>query len=173
MNSGSGAADDLAARDVAFMALALEEARAALAHDDVPVGAVVVRGDEVLARAHNRREADADPTAHAELLAVRAAAAAIGSWRLDGCVLYVTLEPCFMCAGALVNARLPRLVFGATDPKAGAVGSLADVARDARLNHRLSVTSGVEAEACGAVLRAFFAARRGRRDAAADGAPPT
>lgn len=157
------------ARDAAFMAQALDEARAALRHDDVPVGAVVVRGEEVLARAHNRREADADPTAHAELLAVRAAARALGSWRLDGCTLYVTLEPCFMCAGALVNARLPRLVFGATDPKAGAVGSLADVPRDARLNHRLLVTSGVAAEACGAVLKAFFAARRGPRDA---GDPP-
>lgn len=157
----AGAAD--AALDLRFMALALDEARAALAHDDVPVGAVVVRGDEVVARAHNRREADADPTAHAELLAVRAAAAALGSWRLDGCTLYVTLEPCFMCAGALVNARLPRLVFGATDPKAGAVGSLADVARDARLNHRLAVTSGVEADACGALLKAFFSARRPRR----------
>ncbi|MBL9087425.1 MAG: nucleoside deaminase [Planctomycetia bacterium] len=150
------------------MALALDEARAALVHDDVPVGAVVVRGDEVVARAHNRREADADPTAHAELLAVRAAAAALGSWRLDGCTLYVTLEPCFMCAGALVNARLPRLVFGATDPKAGAVGSLADVARDARLNHRLSVTSGGEADASAALLTAFFSARRPRR-----ASPPT
>lgn len=164
MTSPAGAAGDAdGPRDARFMALALDEARAALVHDDVPVGAVVARGDEVVARAHNRREADADPTAHAELLAVRAAAAALGSWRLDGCTLYVTLEPCFMCAGALVNARLPRLVFGATDPKAGAVGSLADVARDARLNHRLSVTSGVEADASAALLKAFFSARRPRR----------
>ncbi len=126
------------------------------------MGAVVVRGGEVLARAHNLRETNADPTAHAEVLAVREAAAKLGSWRLDDCTLYVTLEPCFMCAGALVNARLPRLVFGAPDPKAGAVGRLADVARDARLNHRIAVRSGVSADACGAVLKTFFGARRGR-----------
>jgi len=150
------------ADDLRFMALALVEAEAAARAGEVPVGAVVVRAGEILARAHNLREATDDPTAHAEVLAVRAAAARIGSWRLDGCVLYVTLEPCFMCAGALVNARLPRLVFGAPDPKAGAVGSLADVVRDARLNHRVEVSSGVLAQACGDVLKAFFAGRRGR-----------
>lgn len=141
---------------------ALVEARAALAHDDVPVGAVVVSGGEVIAAAHNRREVDTDPTAHAELLAVRAAAAALGSWRLDGCTLYVTLEPCTMCAGALVMARLPRLVYGAADPKAGAVGSLYDLVREPRLNHRVEVTSGVLAEECGQLLTRFFRARRAR-----------
>lgn len=145
-----------------WMARALDEARAAAAHLDVPVGAVVVREGDILAAAHNRREIDQDPTAHAELLAVRDAAAAIGTWRLDGCTLYVTLEPCTMCAGALVLARLPHLVFGATDPKAGAVGSLYDVARDARLNHRVEVTAGVMADECGTELRAFFQAARAR-----------
>ena len=149
------------AEDERWMAMALEEARAAASEGEVPVGAVVVRGGELLARAHNRRETAADPTAHAEVLAIREAAAGLGTWRLDDCILYVTLEPCFMCAGALVNARVERLVFGAMDPKAGAVGSLADVVRDARLNHRMAVTSGVMAEACGAALRAFFVARRG------------
>jgi tRNA(adenine34) deaminase len=146
--------------DRIWMDHALAEAKAALAHDDVPVGAVVVAAGEVVAAAHNRREVDADPTAHAELLAVRAAARKLGSWRLDGCVLYVTLEPCTMCAGALVLARLPRLVFGATDPKAGAVGSLYDLAREPRLNHRVDVTGGVMAEECGAVLTRFFRAKR-------------
>ena len=152
-----------------WMQQALEQARLAVEHDDVPVGAVVVRDGEMVAAAHNRREVDADPTAHAELLAVRAAAAALGSWRLDGCSLYVTLEPCAMCAGALVLARLPQLVFGATDPKAGAVGSLFDIARDPRLNHRVEVTGGVLADECGALLRTFFRARRPRsgRDAPA------
>lgn len=139
---------------------ALAAARRALAHDDVPVGAVVVRDGAVLAEAHNRREIDQDPTAHAEILALRAAAAELGSWRLDGCTLYVTLEPCTMCAGAMVLARLPELVFGAEDPKAGAVGSLYDVARDARLNHRVEVTAGVMADECGMVLREFFKWRR-------------
>jgi tRNA(adenine34) deaminase len=143
-----------------WMDRALSEARAALEHDDVPVGAVIVHDGEVLAQAHNRREVDRDPTAHAEVLALRAAAAALESWRLDGCVLYVTLEPCTMCAGAMVLARLPELVFGATDPKAGAVGSLYDVARDPRLNHRIAVTGGVMDAECGAVLRQFFTARR-------------
>lgn len=146
--------------DRIWMDHALAEAKAALAHDDVPVGAVVVAQGKVIAAAHNRREADADPTAHAELLAVRAAAGTLGSWRLDGCDLYVTLEPCTMCAGALVLARLPRLVFGATDPKAGAVGSLYDLAREPRLNHRIDVTGGVMAEECGAVLTRFFRAKR-------------
>jgi tRNA(adenine34) deaminase len=150
-----------------WMEQALEEARRALEHDDVPVGAVVVRDGEVLARAHNRREADADPSAHAELLALRAAARRLGSWRLDGCTLYVTLEPCTMCAGALVLARLPELVFGADDPKAGAVGSLYDVPRDERLNHRVAVTSGIMADDCGVLLKRFF------RDRRVTGRPPS
>lgn len=144
-----------------WMALALAEAEAAAAHDDVPIGAVVVSGDRVIAAAHNRREMDQDPTAHAEILALRQAAAALGRWRLAGCTLYVTLEPCTMCAGALVLARLDRLVFAADDPKAGAVGALYDVPRDPRLNHQVQVIRGVCAEVAGARLRAFFAARRG------------
>lgn len=139
---------------------AIAEADAAAAHDDVPIGAVVVRDGEVVGRGHNRREVDQDPTAHAEILALREAAATIGSWRAEGCTLYVTLEPCTMCAGALVLARLPRLVFAADDPKAGAVGALYDVPRDPRLNHQVEVVRGVLAEECGDLLRAFFRARR-------------
>jgi tRNA(adenine34) deaminase len=137
------------------MRLALEEARAAASGGDVPVGAVVARGDEVVAR-----EREQDPTAHAEILALRKAARAVGSWHLEGCTLYVTLEPCAMCAGALVLARLDRLVLGAADPKAGFAGSLGDIVRDGRLNHEVEVTVGVLAEECGEVLRAFFAERR-------------
>ena len=147
--------------DRELMARALEEARAALEHDDVPIGCVVARGDEVLARAHNARERDQDPTAHAEVLALRAAAAALGSWRLDGCTVYVTLEPCVMCAGAIVLARAERLVYGAPDPKAGAVRSLYNVADDSRLNHRVAVTTGVLEEESGELLRAYFSAKRG------------
>jgi tRNA(adenine34) deaminase len=150
----SGDADDR------MMRLALEEARAAGAEGDVPVGAVVVRGDEVVGRASNAREREQDPTAHAEILALRKAARAIGNWHLEGCTLYVTLEPCAMCAGALVLARLDRLVLGAPDPKAGFAGSLGDIVRDGRLNHEVEVTVGVLAEECGEVLRAFFAERR-------------
>ena len=142
------------------MRLALEEARAAGAEGDVPVGAVVARGDEVVARAGNAREREQDPTAHAEILALRQAARAVGSWHLEGCTLYVTLEPCAMCAGALVLARIDRLVLGAPDPKAGFAGSLGDIVRDGRLNHEVEVTVGVLAEECGEVLRAFFAERR-------------
>ena len=142
------------------MRVALEEARAAGAEGDVPVGAVVARGDEVVARAGNAREREQDPTAHAEILALRQAARAVGSWHLEGCTLYVTLEPCAMCAGALVLARIDRLVFGAPDPKAGFAGSLGDIVRDGRLNHEVEVTVGVLAEECGEVLRAFFAERR-------------
>ena len=142
------------------MALAVAEARRALDHDDVPIGAVVVREGTVIAARHNERELSGDPTAHAEILALRDAAAAVGTWRLDGCTLLVTLEPCFMCAGAVVNARLGRLVYGATDPKAGAVGSLYDVPADRRLNHRPPVTGGVLATECGDLLRSFFASRR-------------
>jgi|SRR5659263_31683 len=144
------------------MARALTLARAAAADDDVPVGAVVVGPDgEVLGEGRNRREADGDPTAHAEVLALRAAARRRGTWRLDDCTLVVTLEPCTMCAGAIVLARLPRVVFGAWDPKAGAAGSIRDVLRDARLNHRVEVVGGVMEEECGAVLREFFEPRRG------------
>ncbi len=141
-------------------ALALAEAAAAL--DEVPVGAVVYRGEQVIAEAHNRRELDQDPTAHAELLALRAAAAVLGSWRLEDCAIAVTLEPCPMCAGALVNARVGRLVYGAGDPKMGCVRTLHRLCDEPRFNHRLSVVAGVEAEACGAVLRRFFRAKRGR-----------
>lgn len=143
-----------------WMDEALAEARAAEAHGDVPVGALVVHRGEVIARAHNERELRQDPTAHAEMLAVRAAARELGSWRVEGCVLYVTLEPCAMCAGALVLARLPMLVFGATDPKAGAVGSLMDIARDDRLNHRVEVVSGIREQECGDLLRRFFHRQR-------------
>ena len=131
--------------------------------DDVPVGAVILdEAGAILARARNRREADRDPTAHAEIVAIRQAAAALGRWRLTGLTLVVTLEPCTMCAGAVTAARLGRLVYGAEDPKAGAVGSLWDVLRDRRLSHRPEVIGGVLADECGAVLREFFAARRQR-----------
>ena len=144
------------------MATALELARLAPAHGDVPVGAVVVRADgEVVGVGANDREGAGDPTAHAEVLALRAAAAALGGWRLAGCTLVVTLEPCTMCAGALVLARVDRVVYGADDPKAGAVGSLWDVVRDRRLNHRPEVTAGVRAEESATLLRAFFRAQRG------------
>jgi len=152
--------DDTRATDERMMRFALEEARAAAAGGDVPVGAVVARADAVVARAGNARERDRDPTAHAEILALRRASAALGSWHLEGCTIYVTLEPCAMCAGALVLARVDRLVFGAPDPKAGFVGSLGDLARDERLNHVVDVTAGVLAEECGEVLRAFFRERR-------------
>lgn len=142
------------------MQLAIEEAGQAPAHGDVPVGAVLVRAQELIARGHNRREVDTDPTAHAEVLVLRAAAATLGTWRLDGCTLYVTLEPCTMCAGAVVLARLGTLVFGADDPKAGAVGALYDVPRDPRLNHRVEVVRGVEAADSAELLRAFFRSRR-------------
>ena len=146
------------------MASALELARLAPAHGDVPVGAVVLAADgAVVGSGHNDREGAGDPTAHAEVLALRAAAAAVGSWRLTGCTLVVTLEPCTMCAGALVLARVDRVVYGAADPKAGAAGSLWDVVRDRRLNHRPEVVAGVLADECGAVLRAFFEDRRGLR----------
>jgi tRNA(adenine34) deaminase len=144
-----------------WMRAALEEARAALGHGDVPVGAVVVGpAGEELGRGRNRREQTGDPTAHAELEALRAAAGALGSWRLDGCSLVVTLEPCAMCAGALVQARVARLVFGADDPRAGAVTSLFDLVRDPRLPHRVEVQRGVLAADCAEVLRAFFRGRR-------------
>jgi tRNA(adenine34) deaminase len=145
------------------MRLALDEARIALAGGDAPVGALVVDPTgEVIGRGHNRRETEHDPTAHAEVLALRAAARAVSGWRLDGCTLVVTLEPCTMCAGALVLARVTRLVFGAYDEKAGAVGSLWDLVRDRRLNHRPEVVAGVLADESGALLRAFFEQHRER-----------
>ncbi len=143
------------------MRLALEEARAAAPYGDVPVGALVLDpSGAVLARARNRREEDADPTGHAEVVALRLAGRARGDWRLTGCTLVATLEPCTMCAGAAVLARVDRVVFGAFDPKAGAVGSLWDVVRDRRLNHRPEVVAGVLAEECGALLHGFFGSHR-------------
>ncbi len=149
--------DDGHVDDLEAMALALAEARAALAHGDVPIGAVALVGGEVIARRHNERELTSDPTAHAELLALRDAATALGRWRLDDVTLIVTLEPCAMCAGALVNARLARVVFGAPDPKAGAVGSLYNLCVDPRLNHEVEVQHGVMAEESAALLHSFFA----------------
>jgi tRNA(adenine34) deaminase len=146
--------------DLAAMHLALDEARAALAHGDVPVGAVVVVDGDVVARRHNERELTGDPTAHAELLAVRDAAVSRRSWRLGDATLYVTLEPCAMCAGALVNARLGRLVFGAVDLKAGSCGSLYNLLADPRLNHEVAITAGVAADECAVLLSAFFADQR-------------
>jgi tRNA(adenine34) deaminase len=147
--------------DETLMYLALEEARSCVATGDVPVGAVIARDGDVLAAAGNGRERLQDPTAHAEVLVLREAARRTGSWRLDGCTLVVTLEPCAMCAGAIVLARVQRVVFGATDPKAGFAGSLGDLVRDARLNHHVELTSGVLAEECGEVVREFFRGRRG------------
>jgi len=150
-------------RDDLFMRLALREAGRALEHEDVPIGAVVVHGGEVIASAHNERELRQDPTAHAEILALREAAGALGSWRVLDAVLYVTLEPCAMCAGAIVLARLARVLYGAADPKAGACGSVLDVLSESRLNHRPVVSGGLLAGECGELLSAFFAARRGGR----------
>jgi tRNA(adenine34) deaminase len=155
-------AHDRAVEDDRFMSLALDEARRCLAWGDVPVGAVVVREGQVLGAAGNQREKLLDPTAHAEVLALRIAAATAGAWRLAGCTVYVTLEPDAMCCGALVLARVDRLVFGATDQKAGFAGSLGDLVRDSRLNHRLDVTSGVRADEAATLLLEFFTLRRGR-----------
>jgi tRNA(adenine34) deaminase len=147
--------------DGELMELALAQARRCLEWGDVPVGAVVVRGGKVLAAAGNERERRTDPTAHAEILALREAAAHVGSWRLEGCGLYVTLEPCAMCAGALVLSRVDRLVFGAADPKAGFAGSVGDLVRHPFLNHRVDVTEGVGADEAAELLRQFFRERRG------------
>jgi tRNA(adenine34) deaminase len=147
-------------RDEYFMRLALREAARAPEHDDIPVGAVVVKDGEVIGAGHNERELRADPTAHAEIIALRAAARSLGSWRVLESVLYVTLEPCAMCAGAIVLARVPRVVFGTTDPKAGAAGSVLDVLAEPQLNHRPHVQSGLLAQECADALRAFFASRR-------------
>ena len=146
--------------DETAMGIALDEARAALDHADVPVGAVVLLGGVVIARRHNEREATGDPTSHAEILALRDAAAALGTWRLDETTLIVTLEPCLMCAGAAWAARVGRIVFGAADPRAGATGSLYNFAVDERLNHESAVTSGVRAEESAALLTTFFANHR-------------
>ncbi|MDP2871256.1 MAG: tRNA adenosine(34) deaminase TadA [Bacillota bacterium] len=155
--------DQLRHEDERWMRLALDEARRAAQLGEVPVGAVVTRGGELLAATHNRRELDLDPTAHAEMLAMRLAAGRLGAWRLTGCVLYVTIEPCPMCAGAAVLARLARVVYGASDPKAGACGTLMDLVRDPRLNHQIEVVPGVLAAECGEVMREFFDGRRTER----------
>ncbi len=147
-------------RDDYFMRMALREAQRAYEHDDVPIGAVLVRDGELLAAAHNERELRQDPTAHAEIVALREAARTAGSWRLLDTVLYVTLEPCTMCAGAIVLARLARVVYGASDPKAGACGSVLDVLGEPRLNHRPELAGGLLAPECGELLRGFFASRR-------------
>lgn len=155
--------------DREWMEAAIVEAERAASIGEVPVGAVVVREGEILGEGHNRREVDRDPLAHAEVLAIRRAAERLGDWRLAGCTLYVTLEPCAMCAGALVNSRVERLVFGAHDPKAGFCGSLGNLVEDPRLNHRLEVTAGVLAEECGALLRTFFQGLRAGRPPGAGG----
>jgi tRNA(adenine34) deaminase len=147
-------------RDDYFMRLAMREAERALEHEDVPIGAVLVRGGEVVAAAHNERELSQDPTAHAEIIVLREAAHAAGTWRVLEAVLYVTLEPCAMCAGAIVLARVPRVVFGARDPKAGACGSVLDVLGEPRLNHRPEVSGGLLSQECGELLSDFFATRR-------------
>ncbi len=146
--------------DERYMRMALDAAQVAEENGDVPIGTVIVHEGRVIARAYNQREQLKDPTAHAEIIALTQAAAALGLWRLHGCTIYVTLEPCPMCAGALVQARIDRLVYGCTDPKAGACGSLYDICRDGRLNHRLQVTAGVLAGDCAAILQAFFRQRR-------------
>jgi tRNA(adenine34) deaminase len=146
--------------DEQMMRVAIEEAKEAASFGDVPVGAVVAKGDDVLGRAGNARERRQDPTAHAEIIALRAAASAVGSWHLEGCTMYVTLEPCAMCAGALVLGRIERLVFGTEDPKAGFAGSLGNLVRDERLNHTLEVESGVLSGECADLLKDFFRERR-------------
>lgn len=146
--------------DLDYMRMALAEAQAAAAAGEVPVGAIIVCNDRVIASAHNQRETLRDPTAHAEMIAITQAAESLGAWRLEGCTLYVTLEPCPMCAGAIVQSRVPRVVYGAVDPKAGAVESLYTLLSDERLNHRPEVTGSVLAEPCGEILTSFFRARR-------------
>ncbi|MDA1050339.1 MAG: tRNA adenosine(34) deaminase TadA [Planctomycetota bacterium] len=143
-----------------YMRMALRQAEAARAENEVPVGAVIVQDERVIAAAYNQREQLHDPTAHAEMIAITQAAASLGGWRLEHCRLYVTLEPCAMCAGAILQARIPLVVYGATDPKAGAIDSLFQLLRDDRLNHRAEVISGVLAQPCGEILTAFFAEQR-------------
>ena len=154
--------------DERLMHLAIGEAKLAMDEGEVPIGAVVLIGDEVIARAHNRRERQNNPVAHAEILALETAARNLGSWRLGGATLVVTLEPCAMCAGALVNSRVDRVVFGATDPKAGACGTLYNLCSDPRLNHEVHVTSGILARECGGLLRSFFSQRRVGTDSEID-----
>ena len=147
--------------DESFMRRALDEARQALEHDDVPIGCLVVAGGDVVGAAHNERELRRDPTAHAEILALRAAAESLGNWRLEGATVYVTLEPCPMCAGAIVLARVARLVYGPPDPRAGAAYSLYNIVQDPRLNHSMEISTGVLEEECLDLLRGFFQQRRG------------
>jgi len=146
--------------DVYFMKVALEEARKAYNKAETPVGAIIVKDDEIVSRGHNLRESLHDPTAHAELLAIKDAAAKLGRWRLTDCTVYVTLEPCAMCSGAMILARIKRLVYGASDPKAGTVGSLMNLLSHEKLNHQVEVESGVLAKECGAILSEFFSSRR-------------
>lgn len=143
-----------------FMRLALQQAQQAQAEDEVPVGAIILHQDRIIAAAYNQREQLHDPTAHAEMIAITQAAEAIGDWRLEHCTMYVTLEPCPMCAGAILQSRIPRLIYGATDPKAGAVNSLYSLLTDSRLNHNVQVTGGVLAEECGRILTHFFRNKR-------------
>ncbi len=157
--------DETIDQDRAFMAQALEQARRAAELDEVPIGAVVVYGGRVIASACNRRETDADPAGHAEFLAMKQAAAALGVWRLSGCTVYVTLEPCVMCAGLMHQARVDRCVYGAADPKAGALGSLYRIHEDPRLNHAFEVVAGVREDECAEILRTFFRDKRARNKA--------
>jgi tRNA(adenine34) deaminase len=152
----AGSSQDSMTHDEHWMRAALDEAALALEHGDVPIGAVAVRGGQIIGRGHNHREAERDPTAHAEMIAIRQASGAVGHWRLDDVTLYCTLEPCCMCAGAMVLARLPRLVYAALDPKAGCAGSIADVLRHPRLNHRVDVDTGLMADEATALLQQFF-----------------
>ncbi len=156
-------------RDERWMRVAFREAERARELGEVPVGAIVVFEDEVVGIGFNRRETDHDPVAHAEILAIREAAEKLGRWRLTGCELFVTLEPCPMCAGAIVNSRLDRLVYGATDPRAGAAGTVFDLVRDERLNHQVEVVQGVLGESCSRILSDFFAGLRAKRRAKSDG----
>ena len=150
-------------KDLFFMTLALQEAKRAAEIDEVPIGAVVVKDDEVISKAHNLRETLQDATAHAELLAIKEACEVLGTWRLIGCTLYVTLEPCPMCAGAIILSRVDKLVFGAKDPKGGACGSVVNLTADDRFNHRPEVVEGVMAKECGKILKAFFQGKRKRQ----------
>ena len=156
--------EDEGAMHEKFMRIALREAQKAFDADEVPVGAVIAHEGNIIGKAHNQRELLRDPTAHAEMIAITQAASHIGSWRLDDTTMYVTLEPCAMCAGAIVLARMPRLVFGAWDPKAGAAGSVMDILRHPQLNHMVEVTSGVMEDECGAILKEFFARLREREN---------
>ncbi len=160
--------DDMTDLDQTYMEQAIEEARLAAAEGEVPIGAVVVCDGKVVARAHNRRELDHDPSAHAEFAAMVEASRVLDRWRLTGCTVYVTLEPCLMCAGLMVNGRIDRCVYGAPDPKGGALGTLYDVSHDSRLNHEFEVTAGVCADECADLLRSFFRERRRARKAQAD-----